>query len=154
MSTPTRSPLAEEGKFPDPEVLGCDILAAVTVNGESIGPERVDTNVDNLTNPCILCYVPPGRRSLGKYGDLEESFLYVRAFAEDRPTMHDMLVQARTLFDDQFRHGGQHKGVNIFQARESAGPAQLPQQPDAPRAPVESGFVVKLRRHQGPTVHP
>lgn len=151
MSTPERSPLALAGELPDPEVLVGDILTAVTVGGDALGPEQVDTDVSGLNAPCIRCYVPPGRRQLGKYGDLDTSFVYVGAWALDRTTAQDMLRQARNLLEP-FREGGIHCGVAIFRCVESTGPTQLQQQPDAPDELVEGGWSIQLRRHRGPTV--
>lgn len=152
---PELPPLAEQGEFPDPEIVAADILAAVEVGGAPLGRGLVDTDVSDLdlddVRACVRAYVPPGRRSLSRYGDLDTAFVYVQAWAQDRRTSQHMIQQVRRLLDG-FRDGGVHRGVQVFRVTETTGPGQLPMQPNEDDRCVESGWTFQLRRHRGPTV--
>lgn len=154
MNSPVeRSPLALEGSFPEPDLLIADLVAAVEIDGVPLGASQADNDVSGLDAPCFHCYVPPGRRQLSRYGDLDSSFVYVGAWGLTWPQANDMQKQVRALLA-AYRDGGLWKGVQIHRIREATGPSALPRRPDAPDELVESGWTVDLRKHRGPTARP
>lgn len=154
MSTPTRSPLAETGEFPDDEVLLIDIVGTGLAEAGLIpAASRVDTDTSELGTPAVTLYAPPARSSVNRIGDLKTAFIYADFIGADRD-------EAKTLADvggkllRAYSAGGIWKGVQVHRITEITTPTELPLRYTEDPRHRESGWNVLLRPHRGPTVHP
>lgn len=153
MSSPTRSPLALPGEFPDDETLLADILAELEVRGAPIGSDRVDTDTSGIDPPAITVYAPPGRSSVNRLGDLKTCFLYVDCVGADRDEAKTMGDTAQKLLGG-YRHGGLWKNVQIRRIEQVTSPTELPLRYTEDPRHRESGWAVLLRPHRGDPVYP
>lgn len=153
MSTPTRSPLALPGEFPDDEALVADILAALVVREAPIGADRVDTDTSQIPPPAVTVYAPPARSSVSRYGDMKTAFLYVDYVGADRDEAKAMADAGGKLLE-QFRHGGLHKNVQIHRVESITTPTELPLRHTEDPRHREGGVSVQLRLHRGPAIYP
>lgn len=151
MTTPERSPIAEPGGFPEHDLLVGDILSATIAFGDPPTAVPADTDASNLGTPAFDVHVPAGRRSLNRYGDVDEAFVYVGAWGADRDDATELQRMVRRALAG-YRDGGLWRGVQIHRIREVTGPSSIPRAQDAPDRLVESGWSVLLRKHRGDLV--